>query len=193
MASFTSRELFGGAMTVSLPSEFADVSSIRQVPDNQEVWLDTNGFTSIIFDITERVDEQTASSDEDAMKFHFADIASGSNDDTKIWTAGSAQMTKLPTIPAYTMFATQTPPEGVRTGCNPTPDFTGIMLVLLRLKEQQTDLVITVNVPHTPGEYNKEEVDPSAGKNGPLLNAGLAARQKILETFEIKDLSLFVN
>lgn len=57
-------------------SASADLSSsyskIRQVPDNQEVYLDKNGFTSLTFDITERVSH--LSTDRDALEYHFADI-----------------------------------------------------------------------------------------------------------------------
>ena len=67
------------------------------------------------------------------------------------------------------------------------------MMTLVRLKEQKTDIVITVNVPHVPAEYNKADIDIAAGKAGPLLDMAVAIRQRILETFEIKDYGLFVN
>lgn len=71
-------------------------SDIRQVPDSQEVYLDKNGFTSIIFDITERVDEATAATDEDAIKYHFSDIVSGTNDTTNVWSGGTATFAHIP-------------------------------------------------------------------------------------------------
>ena len=43
------------------------------MPDNQEVYLDKNGFTSLTFDITERVSH--LSIDKEALEYHFADIA----------------------------------------------------------------------------------------------------------------------
>ena len=54
-------------------------SNIRQVPDNQEVYLDKNGFTSLTFDITERVSH--LSTDKEALEYHFADIVA--ENDTK--------------------------------------------------------------------------------------------------------------
>ena len=45
---------------------------MRQVPDNQEIYLDTNGFTSLTFDITERVSHLLT--DKEALEYHFADI-----------------------------------------------------------------------------------------------------------------------
>ena len=45
---------------------------MRQVPDNQEVYLDTDGFTSLTFDITERVSH--LATDREALDYHIADI-----------------------------------------------------------------------------------------------------------------------
>lgn len=73
------------------------------------------------------------------------------------------------------------------------PDFTGILLTLLRLPQQKTDIVITINVPHAPGEYDAQEVDPATGKNGRLLTAALEHRDRILQTFAIEDWGLFVQ
>ena len=35
-------DLFGGAITTSIPSSWRDVSQVRQVPDKQEVYQDCN-------------------------------------------------------------------------------------------------------------------------------------------------------
>jgi hypothetical protein len=32
------KELFGGAIRMGVPPQWTDVSDLRQVPDNQEVW-----------------------------------------------------------------------------------------------------------------------------------------------------------
>ena len=47
-------------------------STIRQVPDNQEVYLDTDGFASLTFDINERVSHLPT--DREALEYHVADI-----------------------------------------------------------------------------------------------------------------------
>jgi hypothetical protein len=62
--------LFGAAITCYLPNTFADVSALREVPDNQEVWLDTQGFTSVVVDLLERVEKP----DEEALKVHLEEI-----------------------------------------------------------------------------------------------------------------------
>lgn len=110
MTQYATIPLFGGAITASLPSTFADVryvieitsdipftltwfdSEIRQVPDNQEVYLDKDGFTSIVVEILERVEKP----DIEALKFHLQDIVDEDAGETKAWTTGEAHFSKLP-------------------------------------------------------------------------------------------------
>ncbi|KAI9790844.1 MAG: hypothetical protein M1833_001758 [Piccolia ochrophora] len=191
MTTFNRAALFGGAMTVELPTGFADVSDIRQVPDHQEVYLDKDGFTSIIFDINERV--TTTNTDADALQFHLGDIVEGS-EGLKTWFSDSTTLKQLPNTPTYTLFVTQhTASPGSESVKAPGADFTGILLILIRLEAQKTDLVVTVNVPHTRGNYAPEEIDLEASKTGKLLGAALIYRDKILETLDVKDWGLFVQ
>lgn len=113
--SFTNTSLYGGAITVDLPSNFADTrsvakfphtrrpphgprqltqeqhSQIREVPDHQEVYLDTNGYSSIVVEILEY---QEKGSDEEALQYHFADLID-EEDSTNILENGRAVMEKL--------------------------------------------------------------------------------------------------
>lgn len=95
-----------------------------------------------------------------------------------------------PNIPAYTLIATQTPPAdpSSRSGA---PDFTAIILTLLRLEKELTDVLITVNVPHIKGEYDDEEVDLQLGKQGKLIGAAVEDAARIWETFRVHDWNLF--
>ena len=89
--------------------------------------------------------------------------------------------------PAYTLITTQASPSKE----SPTsPDFTGIVLTLIRLERELTDILITINVPHINGEY-KDEVDMQSGKQGRLIENSIEYATRIWETFEIKDWSLF--
>jgi len=235
MASYTSTPLFGGALIVDLPSTFADVrcvtpfpstnvrltheiSTIRQVPDHQEVYLDKDGFTSIIFDITERVGLPGSGPAVDgaALTTHLEDIVASDIDIVQVWNTSNTQFSKLPyasfsplsplkplatkecydhvltlrsdDIPAYTLIATQTPPP--QPGSK-SPDFTAIVLTLIRLEEDKTDILITINVPHIKGEYSVEEVDMQVGKQGKLIENAVEYAARIWETFKIKDWGLF--
>jgi len=193
MSSYQSTPLFGGALIVDLPSTFADVSTIRQVPDHQEVYLDKDGFTSIIFDITERIGlpGSGAATDGAAMTTHLEDIVDSDIDTVKVWSTTDTIFSKLPEgIPAYTLIATQTPPPDPESK-SPAPDFTAIILNLIRLENEHTDILITINVPHIKGEYTEEEVNLQLGKQGKLIENAVEHAARIWETFKIKDWGLF--
>jgi hypothetical protein len=93
-------------------------------------------------------------------------------------------------IPAYTLIATQTPHPDPESK-TPAPDFTAIVLSLIRLEKESTDILITINVPHIKGEYDEEEVDLQLGKQGKMIEDAVEYAAKIWETFKIKDWNLF--
>jgi hypothetical protein len=68
---YVERKLFGGAITMTLPASFEDVSTIRQVPDHQEVFVDQLTDMSLIVEILafEEV------SNEGAAQHFFDDLA----------------------------------------------------------------------------------------------------------------------
>lgn len=85
----TKRNLYGGAMAISIPSKWRDVSDVRQVPDHQEVYQDCTFVTNnheqevvqdgyagtggcLVIEILERQDEVN---DEEAPHFFFHDLA----------------------------------------------------------------------------------------------------------------------
>ncbi|KAK4242842.1 hypothetical protein C8A03DRAFT_39793 [Achaetomium macrosporum] len=201
MPRFKETPLFGGALVCDLPDNFADVSMIRKVPDNQEVYLDKDGFTSIIFDITERVDapgDDPLERDGRALTIHLEDLVGEDADTVKVWNTTETQFTHLDeSIPAYTLIATQTPhkpaadEEASASRRSSAPDFTALILTLVRLEKEQTDILITINVPHIKGEYDEEEVDLALGKQGELIGDAVEYAAKIWATFEVRDWKLF--
>jgi len=196
-AGFKKTLLFGGALECDLPDNFADVSTIRQVPDNQEVYIDKDGFTSIIFDITQRVDAPGSGLERDgrALTIHLEDLVGDDADSVKVWNTTETQFTHLDEdIPAYTLIATQTPPppsnpDDSRRGA--APDFTALILTLLRFEKEKSDVLITINVPHIKGEYDEEEVDLALGKQGELIGDAVEYSARIWSTFKVKSWRLF--
>lgn len=73
-------------------------STIRQVPDHQEVYLDKDGFTSIIFDIAERVGLPGTgpATDGAALTTHLEDIVDTDVDTVKVWSTSNTMFSKLP-------------------------------------------------------------------------------------------------
>ncbi|CAG8540100.1 28019_t:CDS:2 [Dentiscutata erythropus] len=78
----TLRELFGGAIVAHIPSTFIDVSEIRDIADNQEVFANVNSDQSIIIEILQYVNEP---SNEDAV----------SSDTPKYFLVGQQQISKF--------------------------------------------------------------------------------------------------
>lgn len=72
-------------------------SKLREVPDNQEVWIDKDGFTSIIFDITERVGPAGSGLETDgrALTVHLEDLVGSDIDTVKVWNTTETQFTNL--------------------------------------------------------------------------------------------------
>jgi hypothetical protein len=93
--AFTNTPLYGGAITLDLPSNFADASQIRQIPDHQEVYLDSNGYSSIVVEILEYVEK---SNDEEALQYHFGDLVEDTGDQTTIISQDRAAMKSLPYV-----------------------------------------------------------------------------------------------
>lgn len=79
------------------------ISKIRQVPDNQEVYIDKDGFTSIIFEICERVGANGSSAEIDgkAMTTHLEELVGDDVDTVKVWNTTDTEFTKLPYVAQY--------------------------------------------------------------------------------------------
>ena len=90
--TYTTTPLFGSALAASLPSTFTDVSEMRQVPDHQEVWLDSEGFTSIVIEILERVEKPDLA----ALQYHLEDLAEEDWGEMRVWKSGEVVCGKLP-------------------------------------------------------------------------------------------------
>ncbi|KAJ4290957.1 hypothetical protein N0V90_010153 [Kalmusia sp. IMI 367209] len=180
--AFKTVDLYGGAITVDLPTGYGDASQIREVPDHQELYLDENGYSSVIFEILQYVQKPT---DAEALQYHFADLVDDTGDQTNMLEQETTSMKKTPNKPVYTLSFIQTPAPPDRPHKN--PDFVAMHLLLLRLKEQGTDILVTVNVPHYPGEYEKA----GPGEKTTLMREGDEVAKKVLESFEVKEWGLF--
>ncbi|KAI1749021.1 hypothetical protein F4782DRAFT_514870 [Xylaria castorea] len=201
MATYQTTPLFGGALVCDLPTNFADVSRLRQVPDNQEVYIDKDGFTSIIIEINERVGDEgsTAEVDGRALTTHLEEVVGEDAERLKVWNTTPTQFSKLDEdIPAYTLIATLSPnaPPSTKAGSSGAPgpgapDFTAIILTLVRLERERTDILITINVPHISGEYDEDDVDLQLGKQGQLIGDAVDSASRIWESFRVKDWGLF--
>lgn len=83
------RELFGGSIKAKIPEEFEDISVIREIPDNQEVY--THGATdrSVIIELLE---QQALSANTTPASFHISNLA----EESGALQATTHQVTELP-------------------------------------------------------------------------------------------------
>ncbi|RDB24298.1 Ran guanine nucleotide release factor [Hypsizygus marmoreus] len=178
MASLITRELFGGAITASMPANLVDAATLRQVPDSQEVFMYPDSGISIIIEILERVEP---SHFEDAIRFHFNSIAH----DNSAVSATVDAVTVIPndrgddTPSAIVLFGVQGVPKFNRT----TPDEVHIFMALFRVEHKRADLVVTFNVPTVSQDGGM------VGKEG--LDAAQANFESLVRSLRIVDHRLF--
>ncbi|KAF1808466.1 Mog1p/PsbP-like protein [Eremomyces bilateralis CBS 781.70] len=187
-------KLYGGAIEVDLPERFKDVSSIREVPDSQEVYLDKDGFASVIFDILEHIGPSEAKDDLEALDFHFRGITDDTGDETMVHKVSSTEpkLDKMPNTKVLSLLGSLRSKEGARPRRANEADWTAILLALVRLPEKGTDIVITVNVPHVPS-FHPENIDIGNEQFDEFVKDGLDVMEQVMATFDVKDWNLFVN
>jgi hypothetical protein len=83
-------------VTASLTSR-SHLSQLRQVPDNQEVYIDKDGFTSIIIEITERVGPAGTGPEIDgrALTTHLEEVVGSDVDTVKVWNTTETEFSNL--------------------------------------------------------------------------------------------------
>jgi hypothetical protein len=86
-----SKTLFGGAIVCSLPASFKDISRIRQVPDQQEVYVEKDTDISIIFELISYTD---TIADGKAGEYYFQDLAQ-QNEASKYYIEASEVLTNI--------------------------------------------------------------------------------------------------
>ncbi|MCI4394124.1 hypothetical protein PGIGA_G00165250 [Pangasianodon gigas] len=141
------RPLFGGAMSAVLPLNTKDISELREIPDNQEVFAHTHTDQSIIIELLEY---QSHVEDSQAPRYHFEDIA-GSN---KAMEAGQMEVMEVQCVPQAQLSLSQCSSAWILTGAQLISKFNeeaknivNIHLCLFRLPQYSTDILITFNDP----------------------------------------------
>ncbi|KAL4955678.1 hypothetical protein BDW69DRAFT_193034 [Aspergillus filifer] len=122
-----SQDLYGGAIKATIPEGWLDASDLRQIPDHQELFLSPTTLSNLIFEINERVSEETALSalqsapnkevletlgpnpgatpetvDKAAALYHLNDICDDDNDTLRIVAPPQqVSLQKLPKARSY--------------------------------------------------------------------------------------------
>jgi len=140
------QELFGGNMKMLLPSGGQDVSDMRQVPDNQEVFVHNSTDQSIMIELLTLVQE----TDEQALRTHFEDLAASNDaigpDNSKIISIGSLP-TNLLSLSQCTSAHYVVGEQMVSKFNETARNAITVHMALLRLTQHDTDVIVTFNDP----------------------------------------------
>ncbi|KAI8853308.1 hypothetical protein BC829DRAFT_413825 [Chytridium lagenaria] len=156
----TPKELFGGAITISLPERFVDASQIREVPDNQEVYVDTKGTDqSIIVELLECCHPRPRSLLRQRSLLlrsqHFWVIAdengaTASSQVLSLETIGDHPYLKNVAVVTYCLG--QQAVSKFRETAAGSENLVDVYLAVFRIPSKETDLLISFNHPISLGE-----------------------------------------
>ncbi|KAL4892623.1 hypothetical protein BDV59DRAFT_179320 [Aspergillus ambiguus] len=221
-APLTHQPFYGGAIKGVIPQGWIDGSSLREVPDHQELFLSPTTLSSQIFEINQRVTEDEAKSvlqrtqpalaaeasdeslDKAAALYHLNDLCDESD---KLEVVVAPQVVAMGRFAAgapsaYRGVAMMTTPKRQRRGPGVDSSVGGATAgssvdgalatrtschyLLVRLKPQETDLLVFVNVPH---EEFERAGDPRALATEEELAEEVISG--LVKELEVQDWSLF--
>ncbi|KAL7753019.1 hypothetical protein RI367_001470 [Sorochytrium milnesiophthora] len=183
-SSSEQRPLFGGAISALVPANFADTSQFREVPDNQEVFVDMQSDVSLIFELLELAEGAGA---DKVADYHYhrlledSDATSEAIHDIRTLQPGTMQLSASGrAFTAQRLVATMRAAKFNQRA----QDTVAVVLWAIRLPDVATDVLITFNVPL--------QVTTSNATPAPRLSdAHVAEMQRVASSFAIHDWSLF--
>jgi len=171
MDSSTHRSLYGGSIVSKLPSRFVDVSTLRVVPDHQEVFVqswspdgDTADLSMSTVSISSIVDVSiiiellsmelpASNSDASPVGHHFRDLAASNEAlESDVFSEGLiGESNFIPhlsgrTHEVYALTGRQMVSK-YRTRPDSPVDTVYVYLVLIRLPDVSTDVLVSMNIP----------------------------------------------
>lgn len=197
------RLLFGGAFSCVIGDRFADASTIRQVPDHQEVFCDTSNTTmSLIIEILEY---QALVPDSRCAMHHYNDLVetNGGTDvrveyESVVWSGdGSVMNATMSEYPRCLLVATSQQHKFNNTD---TATAVRTFMCCIRLKHVDSDFLITINQPMN--ESTSSAITTTTDKNSFILSTtstadddttdvAVTALQHVMHTFTVNDWTIF--
>lgn len=187
-------QLFGGALCADFPPKFLDASVLRQIPDNQEVFLqDSKENLTVIIELLEKVEKP---SDGSVAAYHFNSIAFDNDASQRvIWRDKSLGEDDF---------------EGMRSekasgssvqGCqrvlekgkrNPeSATNVAIFVNVITLIDFQTDIVISVNAPLPNTSSVPSSVENIPPSDQSIVRAALETIQRVTRSLVLVDKTVF--
>ncbi|KAI8919319.1 hypothetical protein PhCBS80983_g02128 [Powellomyces hirtus] len=188
------KDLYGGAMSMSIPQSFADVSMLREVPSNQEVFADQLSDQSIMIELLELASDATT---ENAGKYHYAQLAQDNEAVTSDILSEEQLDTSnaLPFLPSNVHASIIVGRQTVAKFNESSPDAHNVVIIylaLIRIPQVTTDLVISHNQPIVLGSASSSTTAlAGVGLQAPVAEEGLDSFRKMLQSLKIMDWGLF--
>jgi len=184
--TWSTRELYGGAITICLPNRFIDCSKVRQIPDHQEVWADGDTDQSIIIELNSREEDVT---DQQAATHYMNELAEANDAlSHEILQSGSLSAQEMPgfdaSVPKSYIISAQRVSK-YRESAQQS-NLIQIYLAVVRLQNVGTDLLISFNVPLAFGAGSSSE-----GKTIMDAVENKAVIEGVCRTIKVVDWSLF--
>ncbi|KAF8981471.1 hypothetical protein BGZ46_002726 [Entomortierella lignicola] len=189
------QELYGGAITLNLPRKFENISNIREVPDHQEVFVNVDEDQSVIVEILElaaEANDQLAEDNdaEDASIIQSVSILN--NSELPTWPAeakiylllGQQRIAKFNERQRQQENAVANPHRQLQPDAR---NLVQIMMVVVRLPRQATDIVISYNVPLQISESSSSK---QVAHEGDIQEAEVWFRN-LIGSFLVRDWGLF--
>eukprot|EP00741_Cyanophora_paradoxa_P021689 tig00000241_g20935.t1 len=181
-------ELFGGAMRCTVPAEYVDASDMREVPDNQEVFLDPSGDESVIIEIVELSADVPES---DMARFHFGEIASvqgaALGEGAALLQTRQLAASDVPLVSAPLSASLAVGAMGLsKHRSNRDLTLVHVAVAVLRLPQVDSEILVTFN-----GGTKRAWPGAAAAAGEPGAEAAEAAARAALASLEVLDWSLF--
>ncbi|QEU59447.1 Mog1 [Kluyveromyces lactis] len=196
MSHWIRQELYGGAISTVIPKTFLDASMLRQVPDTQEVFVNSRrenepsedglGFDeSVIVDLMQRVEENN---DRKALDIHLAEISELNG--SQKWTVIDHQEQKE--LKSQTCIVVET---AYKWGKESMKETVVMCVALLRLDQFDTDVIISVHVPIS-SEQELKAMEQAIAQSSPeklpqRVHASYSLLRDMISSFKVEDPSLF--
>ncbi|XP_073716454.1 ran guanine nucleotide release factor isoform X1 [Misgurnus anguillicaudatus] len=141
------RPLFGGALSAAIPPSAQDISELRQIPDNQEVFANSQTDQSIIIELLEY---QSHVQGAEAVRYHFDDVAASNG----AIESGSWKIQGVEQLTQSELLLQECSSAWLLSGAQLVSKFNeqakntvNIYLCLFRLPQFTTDILVTFNDP----------------------------------------------
>ncbi|TMW64709.1 hypothetical protein Poli38472_011589 [Pythium oligandrum] len=185
-------ELFGGALSCVIPQGFADVSSFRQVPDNQEVFANAQTDQAIIIELLEY---EATVSDAESGTYFFNEIATSNGCapgdvsilHTEVLASGHANGPKVDGQHATSIVVGDQRVAKFKES-EAAKNVVRVYIGIVRLPGVTTDVVISVSVPLQISEASSSR-DAFRLENSAEVGAEIF--KQVLTSFAVHDWGLF--